>query len=55
MSSAYEDTTNILGLVVFSMALGIALGRIGARGRPLLNFFTSLSDATMTITSWVIW
>jgi len=55
MSSAYEDATNILGLVVFSTVLGITLGRMGPKGRPLLNFFVSLSEATMMITSWVIW
>jgi len=55
MMSAYEDATNILGLVVFSTVLGITLGRLGSKGRPLLNFFVSLSEATMMITGWVIW
>lgn len=55
MSADYEDATNILGLVVFSTVLGITLGRMGPKGKPLLNFFVSLSEAVMMITGWVIW
>ena len=55
MSSDYEDATNILGLVVFSTVLGVTLGKLGNRGKPLLNFFVALSEAVMMITGWVIW
>lgn len=55
MSSDYEDATNILGLVVFSTVLGVTLGKMGNKGKPLLNFFVSLSEAIMMITGWVIW
>ncbi|XP_067205423.1 excitatory amino acid transporter 1-like isoform X1 [Linepithema humile] len=47
--------TNILGLVVFATVLGIALGKMGPKAKPLLNFFESLSGAMMLITNWVIW
>lgn len=46
---------NILGLVVFSTVLGITLGKMSQEGKPLLNFFESLSGAMMVITNWVIW
>ncbi|CAG2165176.1 unnamed protein product [Oppiella nova] len=46
--------TNILGLVVFSIVLGIIIGRMRGEGKPLLNFFTSLSEATLKITNIVI-
>lgn len=46
---------NILGLVVFSTVLGITLGKMNQEGKPLLNFFESLSSAMMLITNWVIW
>ncbi|CAL8120271.1 unnamed protein product [Orchesella dallaii] len=49
------DGTNILGLVIFSAILGITLGKLGEKGKPLLNFFVSLSEAMMIITGWVIW
>ncbi|CAG9854355.1 unnamed protein product [Phyllotreta striolata] len=51
----YEPTTNVLGLVVFSITFGITLGKMGERAKILLNFFTALSEAMMIITSWVIW
>ncbi|XP_033308888.1 excitatory amino acid transporter 3-like isoform X1 [Bombus bifarius] len=46
--------TDVLGLVVFSLVLGLAIGDIGAKGEPLINFFLSLSDAMMKIMSWAI-
>ncbi|XP_067119187.1 excitatory amino acid transporter 1 [Centruroides vittatus] len=47
--------TNILGIVVFSIVLGITLGQMKERGKPVLMFFSSLGDAMMMITKWVIW
>ena len=55
MTGDYEDSTNILGLIVFSTVLGITVGRMGSKGKPLLNFFVSLSEAIMMITGGVIW
>jgi len=55
MTSGYEDATNILGLVVFSTVLGVTLGKMGPKGKPLLNFFVSMSEAVMQITSLVVW
>lgn len=46
--------TDVLGLVAFSLVLGLAIGDIGAKGEPLINFFLSLSDAMMKIMSWAI-
>jgi len=54
-TSGYEDATNILGLVVFSTVLGVTLGKMGKPGKPLLDFFVSMSEAVMQITSLVIW
>lgn len=51
----YESTTNVLGLVVFAIVFGISLGKLGEKGKILLQFFDSLSEAMMIITSWVIW
>ncbi|XP_046405535.1 excitatory amino acid transporter 1 [Ischnura elegans] len=55
LSGEYTDGTNIMGLVVFSMVLGIALGKMGKVGAPLLDFCSSLSHSMMIITGWVIW
>jgi len=50
----WTNGSNILGLVFFAIILGIALAKLGEKGKPLLDFFTSMSDAMMTITVWVI-
>lgn len=49
-----NQSTNILGLVVASVAFGIALGQLGEETRTLANFFHSLLAMMMRITSWVI-
>lgn len=51
----YENTTNVLGLVVFSIVFGISLGKLGQKGQLLIDFFQALSEGMMIITSWVIW
>merc|ERR1719216_630321 len=50
----WSNGSNILGLVFFAIILGVALAKLGEKGKPLLNFFTSLADAMMVITTWVI-
>lgn len=50
-----ENGTNILGLVVFSVILGVTLAKLGEEGKPLAKFFTSLMSTMMKITSMVIW
>jgi solute carrier family 1 (glial high affinity glutamate transporter), member 3 len=51
----YQSGSNVLGLVCFSVVLGITLGKMGEKSRPLQNFFHALSEAMMIITGWVIW
>ncbi|XP_062378162.1 excitatory amino acid transporter 1-like [Sardina pilchardus] len=46
---------NALGLVVFSIAFGAVLGRMGEQGRPLRKFFHCLNDAIMQLVGIVIW
>lgn len=50
-----DPGTNFLGLIVFCIVLGATLGKMGDTGKPLLDLFTSLSDAMMIITKLVIW
>lgn len=47
--------TNVLGLVVFSIALGIALARMGDRAKPFTAVVDSLGEAIMMMTKGVIW
>lgn len=55
IKSEMVEGSNVLGLVSFSVVLGICVGRLGPVGKPLLNFFNSLGEAVMLMTNWVIW
>nr|5LLM_A Chain A, Excitatory amino acid transporter 1,Neutral amino acid transporter B(0),Excitatory amino acid transporter 1 [Homo sapiens]5MJU_A Chain A, Excitatory amino acid transporter 1,Neutral amino acid transporter B(0),Excitatory amino acid transporter 1 [Homo sapiens]7AWM_A Chain A, Excitatory amino acid transporter 1,Neutral amino acid transporter B(0),Excitatory amino acid transporter 1 [Homo sapiens]7AWN_A Chain A, Excitatory amino acid transporter 1,Neutral amino acid transporter B(0),Ex len=46
---------NILGLVVFSMVFGFALGKMGEQGQLLVDFFNSLNEATMKLVAIIMW
>ncbi len=51
--AAVED--NILGIVVFAIAFGFAVTRLGAARRvPLVEFFESVSATMITIVHWVL-
>ncbi|XP_011866328.1 PREDICTED: excitatory amino acid transporter 3-like isoform X2 [Vollenhovia emeryi] len=53
ITSEYVAGTNVLGLVFFSVLIGLAIGKIDARGKPLSDFFNSLADVMMKIMKWV--
>ncbi|XP_043114518.1 neutral amino acid transporter B(0) [Puntigrus tetrazona] len=46
---------NILGLIVFAMAFGVALRKLGEEGEILIKFFNSFNEATMVLVSWIMW
>ena len=50
-----EDGMNVLGLVVFSVALGVVTSRLGEVGKPLLHFSTAMAEASMILVKIVIW
>jgi len=54
MGSTWNHSTNILGLVIFSVATGIAIALSGEEGKPLLSFFKSVSHVMMRLTTWVV-
>ena len=49
------ENTNMLGLVIFSIVMGVAIACSGEHGRPLLHFFESMSNVMSSITSWIIY
>lgn len=55
IGSEWTQGTNVLGLVMFSVVLGVTIGKLKEKGKPLQVFFVALSEAMMQITSWVIW
>ena len=50
----WTNSSNILGLVVFSIFTGIAIAICGEDGKPVLRLFESLSIVMMKITTWII-
>ncbi|VDH93280.1 solute carrier family 1 (glial high affinity glutamate transporter), member 3 [Mytilus galloprovincialis] len=46
---------NILGLVVFSVLIGVVLGRMGHKAKPIVDFCTCLTDASMNLFVVFIW
>ena len=46
---------NIIGLTVFSIVLGIVLGRLREKGKPLVEFFSALNQAIMVIVAVIMW
>ncbi len=45
----------MLGVIVFSIAVGIAIAVVGREAEPLLRFFQSSTAVMMTVTTWVIY
>ena len=47
--------TNLLPLIIWSVAFGIALASLGERGRPAARFFESLNAGMMQLVLWVMY
>lgn len=50
-----SDGINLLGLLVFSTAFGLVLGRMGPEGKLLRDFFDCLNKVIMLLVSIVMW
>uniref|UniRef100_A0A7N6FCP2 Amino acid transporter n=1 Tax=Anabas testudineus TaxID=64144 RepID=A0A7N6FCP2_ANATE len=46
---AYSDGINVLGIIVFCVTFGLVIGKMGEKGRILLEFFDALNEATMKL------
>uniref|UniRef100_UPI00358EB2DF neutral amino acid transporter A-like n=1 Tax=Myxine glutinosa TaxID=7769 RepID=UPI00358EB2DF len=49
------DGMNILGLITYAIAFGIALRKLGKMGEELIRFFDVFNEGTMVIVLWVMW
>jgi Na+/H+-dicarboxylate symporter len=47
--------TNLLPLIIWSVAIGIALASLGEKGRAAARFFESFNDGMMLLVSWVMY
>ena len=54
ITSGKNSGTNILGIVLFAIILGVIIGQMGEQGKPLANFFKVFNNAMMTMTEKVI-
>lgn len=54
-SAGETGQMNILGLVVFSVLMGIIVGRMGHKGKPIFDFCTAMTEATMRLFVVFIW
>ncbi|CAH1781859.1 unnamed protein product [Owenia fusiformis] len=50
-----RDGMNILGVLVFTIALGVVLSRLGERAKIIVLFFDGLNEAVMKLVYLVIW
>ncbi|XP_066934070.1 excitatory amino acid transporter 3-like [Clytia hemisphaerica] len=50
-----KGSTNVLGLVVFSIVVGLMLGKMGKKGRVFVDWMIVLNDIVMELVGWVMW
>ncbi|KAM7536912.1 hypothetical protein Aperf_G00000081081 [Anoplocephala perfoliata] len=51
----FIDNTNVLGLVVFSIAFGLGIASMGTRGRLMLDFFIIMNEIIMLLVRIIMW
>ncbi|KAJ8031400.1 Excitatory amino acid transporter 2 [Holothuria leucospilota] len=51
----YKGSMNVLGIITFSIVLGILLSRMGKQGQVMADFFSILSELTMQMVDLVMW
>ncbi len=50
-----RDGMNVLGIIVFTIAFGVTLGRLGEGGRSIVQAVGVLNTAIMKLVSLVMW
>ena len=53
--SGSSNGVNALGMVVFSICLGLVMGSMKQQGQALRDFFDSLNEAIMRLVAVIIW
>jgi len=53
--TVYRSGTNILGIVVFSIAIGLLLGKMGKDARPFTQWIIILNELIMKLVQFVMW
>ncbi|BFZ02536.1 hypothetical protein BsWGS_05575 [Bradybaena similaris] len=55
LTDAGTGKPNVLGIVMFAILFGVMLGRMGERGRPVLEFCDCLVEVTMRLFTVFLW
>jgi Na+/H+-dicarboxylate symporter len=50
-----DGRLNILGILVFSIAFGIILSKMGEQGRPMTQWFSIMLEVTMKLVEIIMW
>nr|AKN21395.1 slc1a-5 [Schmidtea mediterranea] len=51
----HQESTNVLGLVSFSIAFGLILGQMGKEARIMFEFFGVLNEVVMKLVKLIMW
>ena len=51
----YKSGQNFVGLVVFSIAVGLVTAMLGEDGKPLLQFVSAMNKVVSKLVQYVIW
>ena len=54
-SVTYSSGTNVLGLVLFSLAIGMVAGKMGRKAQVFVDFVSILNDIVMVLVGIVMW
>ena len=52
--TGFQDNTNILGLIAWSVVFGIGIAVVGEPAKPLVDFFKAVVEVMMRMTMWII-
>ena len=50
-----DNRLNIIGILVFSIAFGIILSKMGEQGRPMTQWFSIMLEVTMKLVEIIMW
>eukprot|EP00111_Clytia_hemisphaerica_P023337 TCONS_00068692-protein len=53
--TTYESGTNILGIVVFSIVIGVLLGKMGSQAQTFIECTRIFNDLTMKLVEYAMW
>jgi len=54
-NTSFQDNTNILGLIAWSLVFGVGIAVVGQPAKPLVDFFSAMVEVTMRMTMWIIY